>query len=290
MEWFSMSSTYYMDPAVEALSPRAENLMTRALGHCANAETDGVITQNALKRLGILNWNRYVTELELNQILIPNGDRTEWTFRSWDKWQEPLNKQVRKRKADRERVAERRAEPEMSRDGRASAQNIHNNTKKKSTNVLQKEDRSVASSVAESDPEHTENPLFTEWWKCYPRKVGKEAARKAFEKALGKTNSEKLLTGVQQFAADPNLPEKQFVPHPATWLNEGRWDDEPLPPRRNSGPSIRKSATERANEYLNGQKQYRAHGGNPLPPPGFELFNSEMNAIESGEIIDAVVV
>jgi hypothetical protein len=77
---------------------------------------------------------------------------------------------------------------------------------------------------------------FSEFWKAYPRKVGKVAAHKAFMKAwtgLEAAGGEPgdILTGVALLAADPNKPSKEFLPHPSTWLNEGRWDDEPYPER-----------------------------------------------------------
>lgn len=72
---------------------------------------------------------------------------------------------------------------------------------------------------------------FLSFWQVYPRKAGKEAARKAFEKAIKSTSVHEVLEGARRFAADPNLPEKQYIPHPATWLNGGRWDDEALPAR-----------------------------------------------------------
>ena len=79
-------------------------------------------------------------------------------------------------------------------------------------------------------------PAFSEFWKAYPRKVGRKAAHKAFAKAwtsLVAAGSEPtdILTGVALLAADPNKPSKEFLPHPSTWLNEGRWDDEPYPER-----------------------------------------------------------
>jgi hypothetical protein len=37
--------------------------------------------------------------------------------------------------------------------------------------------------------------------------------------------------GAIRLAADPNLPEVAFIPHPSTWLNRGGWDDAPYPPR-----------------------------------------------------------
>ena len=73
---------------------------------------------------------------------------------------------------------------------------------------------------------------FEQWWKTYPRRVAKGAARKAYAGALRKTHPRTLQEAVERYAADPNLPEAQYVPHPATWLNQERWSDGPLPPRR----------------------------------------------------------
>lgn len=80
---------------------------------------------------------------------------------------------------------------------------------------------------------------FSEFWEVYPRKVGKEVCRKAFAKAY-KTANGKVVLGAMRFANDPNLPPKQFVPHPATWLNRAGWEDEALPERTLS-PEERKA-------------------------------------------------
>ncbi len=72
---------------------------------------------------------------------------------------------------------------------------------------------------------------FDRFWSVYPRRVGKEGAKKAFLKAVKQVGADVIVAGARRFAEDPNLPEKQFIPHPATWLNRGSWDDEPLPPR-----------------------------------------------------------
>lgn len=73
---------------------------------------------------------------------------------------------------------------------------------------------------------------FDAFWSTYPRKAGKATARKAFEKAVERAgNPTPLLDGARRLRDDPNLPEKRFIPHPATWLNGDRWEDEPLPPR-----------------------------------------------------------
>lgn len=71
---------------------------------------------------------------------------------------------------------------------------------------------------------------FDRFWQLYPRRVGKIAARKAWTKALRSAPDHVIIAGAQRFAADPNR-EPEYTPHPATWLNAGRWDDEPLPAR-----------------------------------------------------------
>jgi hypothetical protein len=74
---------------------------------------------------------------------------------------------------------------------------------------------------------------FADFWRTYPRKTSKRDARKAWASAVRRTGDPAVvLAGARRYAADPNLPEQQFIPHPATWLNGDRWDDGPLPARR----------------------------------------------------------
>jgi len=78
---------------------------------------------------------------------------------------------------------------------------------------------------------------FGKFWETYPRRVGKAAARRAFEKLAPEYLSE-ILAGVDRLAADPNLPETQFVPHPSTWLNREGWSDEAYPDKRPAGAKL----------------------------------------------------
>lgn len=83
---------------------------------------------------------------------------------------------------------------------------------------------------------------FEEFYEAYPRHVGKGDAQRKFDAIVRakKATAQQLVDAARRLAADPNLPEKKFVPHPATWLNQGRWDDEPLPAR---GGSERQAAS-----------------------------------------------
>lgn len=71
---------------------------------------------------------------------------------------------------------------------------------------------------------------FDTFWNLYPRKAGKKAARVAFKKALAEATYVEILNGTIRYANDPNRKD-EFTAHPSTWLNQGRWADDPLPDR-----------------------------------------------------------
>ena len=74
---------------------------------------------------------------------------------------------------------------------------------------------------------------FEAWWAAYPRKSGKVAAFEAYKRAkkkIGPGAPEKLAAAVTDLAKAMAGKEERFIPHPTTWLNQGRWDDEPFKP------------------------------------------------------------
>lgn len=96
---------------------------------------------------------------------------------------------------------------------------------------------------------------FSEFWKHYPRKVEKLAARKAFEKAVTVADVETIIDGARRLAADPNLPEKVFLKHPASWLNAGGWEDEPYPERPKTAQQIRELEEQKRAERIARQRE-----------------------------------
>lgn len=85
---------------------------------------------------------------------------------------------------------------------------------------------------------------FKIFWAAYPRKVGKTAALKAYLKAVKVTDAQTILVGARRYADDPNRAPA-FTAHAATWLNAGRWDDEPLPERPKSPQELAEEERER---------------------------------------------
>ena len=70
---------------------------------------------------------------------------------------------------------------------------------------------------------------FERFWTRYPRAAGKPAARKAFKGAVKRSGLEPIQAGFKTwvvFWAENHTPE-EFIPYPATWLNQERYNDEP---------------------------------------------------------------
>lgn len=75
----------------------------------------------------------------------------------------------------------------------------------------------------------TREDQFETFWRAYPRRIGKGAARKSFDKALKLESFDGIMAGLQRQLAYYASKEQQFIPHPTTWLNQERWSDEPQP-------------------------------------------------------------
>jgi hypothetical protein len=67
---------------------------------------------------------------------------------------------------------------------------------------------------------------FQEWYSAYPKKVAKEAAAKAYAKAIKSIDPDELLAASLPRLAELSKREPRYIPHPATWLNSGGWQDD----------------------------------------------------------------
>jgi hypothetical protein len=69
---------------------------------------------------------------------------------------------------------------------------------------------------------------FEEFWKIYPRKVAKGDARKAWTATTKiRPSLPELLKAVYAARASKQWlkDDGEFIPHPATWLRQERWED-----------------------------------------------------------------
>jgi len=106
----------------------------------------------------------------------------------------------------------------------------------KAANIRWAKDKS--NSNADAVPTNNQEPLtinhitnkpdydiqFDAFWIMYPKKVGKEAARKAWLK--NKPNIDSVIKAVQ-WQEHSSQWKKGYIPNPATYINQHRWLDEP---------------------------------------------------------------
>lgn len=76
-------------------------------------------------------------------------------------------------------------------------------------------------------PQNTNDENFELFWKAYPNKVGKAAARKAFDKV--KISVDVLVAAIEKQKTWSRWTNEggRFIPNPTTWLNQGQWENEP---------------------------------------------------------------
>lgn len=113
---------------------------------------------------------------------------------------------------------------------------------------------------------------------AYPRKVGKQDAIRAIEKTVaGLVESKRFesedgaaewLHGrVAKFAQSPAGQAGEYTPHPATWFNKGRFDDDDAEwSRRNGKHGDKPPADDPRGNRAAMQEYLRIYGDNPIEP------------------------
>ena len=82
--------------------------------------------------------------------------------------------------------------------------------------------------------------LFARFWDAYPRKIGKGAAAKAFARLKSpEALVTRMLAALEAVSRSEQWQREggRFIPNPATWLNQRRWEDEPTSGAQKFDPS-----------------------------------------------------
>ena len=96
---------------------------------------------------------------------------------------------------------------------------------------------------------------FELFWSLWPRKVGKRTAETAYQRAVRRANTETIHAGAVAYINNPHIPQKEFIPHPTTWLNRDGWEDElpgPSEPTHTATPGRREELRDGI-RYVNGK-------------------------------------
>lgn len=156
-----------------------------------------------------------------------------WVFHQWTEHQ-PTREQVQQR---RKNAAERQANWRSKREEPAGQ------------SVVSRRDSSVSNGVSHAAPvptrpepnqeEKNSSPRsartdeeFDAFYASYPKKAGRKAAEKAWAKAIKDgVQPAVLIEASKRYAIERSTQDPKFTKHPATWLNQGCWDDEPARPQ-----------------------------------------------------------
>jgi len=98
-------------------------------------------------------------------------------------------------------------------------------------------DESVARAPRAAPPPDS---LFDEFWAIYPRKVGKIGAQRYWQRMRRKgTDFRQVIAAAERFRDEcrANGTDLKYIPHPASWLNRGRYADDPTALAENSRPA-----------------------------------------------------
>lgn len=68
---------------------------------------------------------------------------------------------------------------------------------------------------------------FIRFWEIYPRRVGKAAALRSWQRHKCEAITDKIIASIAPHMESDEWKKDggEFIPHPATYLNQGRWDD-----------------------------------------------------------------
>lgn len=123
---------------------------------------------------------------------------------------------------------------------------------------------------------------FGLFWNAYPRKTSVVSARAAWGVATGKVAPQVIIEAAKAFAEDPNR-DPTYTPSPANWLEQERWHDGPLPPRKFTPEELVERDKLKAEQKAKFQKQLDAEWDRQ-----YEL--SQANAVPMPEYFKALVL
>ncbi len=98
--------------------------------------------------------------------------------------------------------------------------------------VYQRDTQVRLGKVREGNKDGESSEEFNEFWAAYPKKKKKPAALKAWKKQ--KPPIAEVLASLEKYKKTESWKKEggQFIPHPASWLNDREWEDEVESPRQ----------------------------------------------------------
>lgn len=248
MPWFNVDDSFWSHPKFLAVNFAARGLWVSAGSWCAQNLTDGWLPDAVLPMLAMgQDVSALVAELEAAALWLRGVGG--WQFKDWTDWNKSRewHEEQRERHRKRQRAyEERRRQSDAASDASGEASLTEANPTQPNPQLVQVDgDVQVAVPTDRSAIRNRER--FDKFWAIAVRKTGKGAARKALDRALTKTSEHHLAAAWRSANhAWATWPDRSTVPHPATWLNGERWDDDPPQPHTTTSKTL--NALDRANQ------------------------------------------
>jgi hypothetical protein len=223
MSWARLDDGFYDNPKILGVDLAAVGLYAVGLSYAGKQLTDGHLTHVVARHLsrGDAALVTQLVEAKL-WIVTPDGYAINdfLQFNPSHKSVERQRKEARQRMQSL-RIRSREHPPSRSRE-QVNTGCLGDGTGRDGTGRVKKSSSVNARARAVPDG-------FDTFWAAYPRKENKAAAVKAWDKLAPDDGTRQAITGALAWQrALPRWLESggQYVPHPATYLNGRRWEDE----------------------------------------------------------------
>lgn len=228
MEWFKFYNNKWLsDISILSLNPQKRLVFITLL--CVTAQSD---ERNGVVRYGCEDTIIRMTGLQENVYDDENCDYKKAT--GWIKDFEELDLiEIIDDKTIRVKNFEKRQETNLS--GAERAKRYRDKKKSDERNVTSRDERNAREDKIREDKI---NNTFDVFWSSFPKKVGKGAAKKAWQKKKPPLDQVLAALEVQKKSKQWQKEDGQFIPNPSTWLNQERWQDEVVTKNKNDFASF----------------------------------------------------
>lgn len=300
MRWFRLYTDLLDDTKIPFRKDNHETFrgLILLLTYAAEVQNDGKIE----KKLQEIAWRMRIKEPILKRIIdrlqelkIIKIEETEKckstiTFINWAKRQYKSDDVTARVKKHRN-VS--RNKNETLHETPPEQKQIQNRTETDTETDTEKE-RSKKPSCPISKSQLDSDLLFYRFWRAYPKRIGKGAAEKVWNKIKPDESLLQVMIGSIANSEESEQWQKdggQYIPNPATWLNQKRWEDELTMISKHSGIDAAVESVENPVVDLTVPKQSKALA---IPKSEAcqvyrEIFKLWPNAIQEKEINEKII-
>lgn len=243
MPWARVDDSFWCHPKVLDLPLAARGLWVSVLSWSCQQKTDAVHPQIVAMCGGTVELAGHLVDAGL---WLREG--SNYRIHDWDEYQSERAKKVAAGRMGGIKSGQVRGHNEADEGASGEAEYDASSEAGPSRPDPTRPQQQESPSSADADGDS-----FDRFWEACPRKVGKSDARRKFTRA-GVDPAvlvAAMRTHAERWAADGTDP--RFIPHPATWLHQGRWADELVaqdtgPPEFRPSPVLARNARRASGE------------------------------------------